>query len=128
MLACVVLSPLLQDELGEQAVTVLVSFDPNEQGGHVHFEAFQCSDQCVTLTREGWLQDEGEEPSGVTKMQNPQHKDVREAVIVAGGWRGVVCWWHAPHVSAVCTHVCCKRKVWYAARGVVAAADGIAET
>ena len=28
----------MQDELGEQAVTVLVTFDPDDQGGHVHFE------------------------------------------------------------------------------------------
>jgi hypothetical protein len=28
----------MQDELGEQAVTVLVTFDANDQGGHVHFE------------------------------------------------------------------------------------------
>ncbi len=32
---------LLQDELGEMCVTAVVSFDPNEAGGHVHFEAYQ---------------------------------------------------------------------------------------
>ncbi|GBF91193.1 hypothetical protein Rsub_04862 [Raphidocelis subcapitata] len=45
----------VQGELGEQSVTVVVSFDPNEQGGHVHFEAFQCSQQAVDMAREGWL-------------------------------------------------------------------------
>lgn len=28
----------LQAELGEQCASVLVTFDPNDQGGHVHFE------------------------------------------------------------------------------------------
>ena len=42
----------MQAELGELCATVVVSWDPNEDGGHVHFEAFQCSEQCVKLAKE----------------------------------------------------------------------------
>ena len=37
----------MQDEIGESGATVMVSWEENEQGGNVHFEAFQCSEQCV---------------------------------------------------------------------------------
>ena len=37
----------MQDELGEACATVMVSWEEGEQGGSVHFEAFQCSEQCV---------------------------------------------------------------------------------
>ena len=37
----------MQDELGDACATVMVSWEEGEQGGSVHFEAFQCSEQCV---------------------------------------------------------------------------------
>lgn len=37
----------MQDELGESCATVMVSWEQNDQGGNVHFEVFQCSEQCV---------------------------------------------------------------------------------
>eukprot|EP00955_Chlamydomonas_euryale_P099944 365252-Chlamydomonas_euryale.AAC.31 len=98
----------MQDELGENAATVLVSWEDNDQGGNVHFEAFQCSEQCVrceclnklpmptaTLTstcgacnrlaKEGWIvpPKDGDEPSGVSKVVNPKEPKVKNAVIVA---------------------------------------------
>ena len=38
---------VLQEELGETCATVMVSWEKNDQGGNVHFEVFQCSEQCV---------------------------------------------------------------------------------
>lgn len=69
----------IQDEMGPKAVTVLVTWV--EQ--HVHFEAFQCSEQAVTLAKEGWFAPE-EAPSGVSKMRNPKEPGVEQAIIVAG--------------------------------------------
>lgn len=37
----------MQDEVGESCATVVVSQDSD--GGNVHFEAFQCSEQCVKV-------------------------------------------------------------------------------
>nr|ADE76140.1 unknown [Picea sitchensis] len=40
-------------------VTALVKLEVNEEGGaDVHFEAFQLSDQCVKLFKEGWFVDD----------------------------------------------------------------------
>lgn len=73
----------MQDELGPSSVTVIVTYDATDGGGHVHFEAFQCTEQCVKLCKEGWLKDQ-DTPSGVTKMVNPNEKGVDLPVIVAG--------------------------------------------
>jgi len=73
----------MQDELGEQAVTVLVTFDPDDQGGHVHFEVFQCSKQAVQLWKDGWFPPE-ERPAGVSKLRNPKHPDLEWPIMVAG--------------------------------------------
>lgn len=73
----------MQDEIGRQCVTVLVTFDPNEAGGHVHFEVFQTSEQCVRMWKDGWLAPETE-PKGVTRIVNPKEPSVKEAAIVAG--------------------------------------------
>ncbi|KAI8466686.1 MAG: NPL4 family-domain-containing protein [Monoraphidium minutum] len=84
----------MQGELGEQSVTVVVSFDPNEQGGHVHFEAFQCTDQAVELAKGGWFK--GEAPgeggggSGGVEMVSPTDPTVKEPAIVAGKDAAVV--------------------------------------
>ena len=45
-------------------MTVVVSWDTSSSdgSGQVHFEAFQCSDQCTQLHRDGWLLPEHEEP------------------------------------------------------------------
>mmetsp|Transcript_35576 Transcript_35576/g.79001 ORF Transcript_35576/g.79001 Transcript_35576/m.79001 type:complete len:414 (+) Transcript_35576:354-1595(+) len=75
----------MQDELGETCATVVVSWDDNEEGGHVHFEAFQCSEQCVKLAKDGWLlpTPEGEAPKGVTRITNPKEPHLKEAAIIA---------------------------------------------
>eukprot|EP00882_Tetradesmus_deserticola_P019503 GHRQ01020994.1.p1 GENE.GHRQ01020994.1~~GHRQ01020994.1.p1 ORF type:complete len:182 (+),score=78.20 GHRQ01020994.1:3-548(+) len=72
----------MQDEIGPKSVTVLVTWDANDHGGNVHFEAFQCSEQAVQLYKDGWFVPETE-PSGVSKMQNPKEPNVEQAVIVA---------------------------------------------
>lgn len=78
----------MQGELGETSMTVVVSWDrtADDPGGHVHFEAFQCSKQCVALTRDGWLQPtpEGTAPGGVTQMRNPKEPGAKDPVMVAG--------------------------------------------
>lgn len=49
----------------------------------------QVSKQCVQLHQKGWLQaDDADGPSGIIKMQNPEAPDIKEPVIVAGGWCG----------------------------------------
>lgn len=81
----------MQGELGENSVTVVVTFDPNEQGGNVHFEAFQCTDQAVQLAKEGWFKGGPEaEASGALEMHNPKHPDFKDAIIVAGKDTSVV--------------------------------------
>jgi len=43
----------------KEFVTALVKLEVNEEGGaDVHFEAFQLSDQCVKLFKEGWFVDD----------------------------------------------------------------------
>ena len=39
----------MQDEVGESCATVVVSLD-SDGGCNVHFEAFQCSEQCVKVS------------------------------------------------------------------------------
>lgn len=72
----------MQDEMGPKSVTVLVTWDANDHGGNVHFEAFQCSEQAVQLYKDGWFVPESE-PSGISKMRNPKEPNVEQAVIVA---------------------------------------------
>jgi len=74
----------MQDELGERSVTAVVSFDSSQEGGHVHFEAYQCSQQCGKLWKDGWLEPDQEEHNGVMKMRNPKDPKDRNPVIVAG--------------------------------------------
>lgn len=74
----------MQDELGETCVTGVVAVWPSEEGHpEVHFEAFQVSDQCVKLWKEGWFQEQSE-PSGVTVMRDPKEPTKKDPVIVAG--------------------------------------------
>ncbi|GAX72680.1 hypothetical protein CEUSTIGMA_g136.t1 [Chlamydomonas eustigma] len=75
----------MQEEMGEMSATVIVSWEENESGGNVHFEAFQCSEQCVMLAKEGWIlpPKDGEPLTGVSKMCNPKEPGVEQAVIVA---------------------------------------------
>ncbi len=84
-----------QAEVGETCATVVVSWDQTAEdpGGHVHFEAFQCSKQCVQLARDGWLQPtaEGQQPAGVTRVVNPQDPGNKEPVMIGSesrGWGG----------------------------------------
>jgi hypothetical protein len=44
-------------------------------------QAFQLSEQAVTLYKDGWFCPETE-PSGVSKMQNPKEPSVTEPIIV----------------------------------------------
>ncbi|KAJ9529335.1 hypothetical protein QJQ45_008013, partial [Haematococcus lacustris] len=76
---------LMLAELGEHCTTVVVSWDPEggEAGGHVHFEAFQCSKQCVQLAKDGWLVPPGGSPGGVTQLRNPADPAAKEPVMVA---------------------------------------------
>ncbi|KAE8727608.1 NPL4-like protein [Hibiscus syriacus] len=60
-------------------VTVVVKLEANEDGGaDVHFEAFQMSDMCVKLFKEGWF---------VTKFgenDDPKLSKMKKAVVVGG--------------------------------------------
>ena len=68
----------LQARYGEFFTTAVVSLVADEEGAtSVHFEAFQCSEQCVKLYSEGWLVPGGDDPKFVaTNME-------KEVVIVA---------------------------------------------
>eukprot|EP00271_Cylindrocystis_brebissonii_P009350 TRINITY_DN24131_c0_g1_i1.p1 TRINITY_DN24131_c0_g1~~TRINITY_DN24131_c0_g1_i1.p1 ORF type:complete len:406 (+),score=71.87 TRINITY_DN24131_c0_g1_i1:483-1700(+) len=49
----------------------MVKLDTTEEGeGEVHFEAFQLSDQCVKLFKEGWFVDSEETPAKLSKMKS----------------------------------------------------------
>mmetsp|Transcript_11103 Transcript_11103/g.19353 ORF Transcript_11103/g.19353 Transcript_11103/m.19353 type:complete len:416 (+) Transcript_11103:279-1526(+) len=78
----------MQAELGETCTTVVVSWDQtaDEPGGHVHFEAFQCSKQCVELAKDGWLlpTPAGQAPCGVTKLVSPKDPGLKYPVMAAG--------------------------------------------
>ncbi|KAF5830350.1 NPL4 family-domain-containing protein [Dunaliella salina] len=79
---------MMQDEIGDYCTTVIVSWEPASEevpSGQVHFEAFQCSKQCVQLTKEGWLQStpEGEKPGGVVQLRNPQDPGQEGPVMIA---------------------------------------------
>lgn len=78
----------IQDEMGERAVTALVAMFPAEDEGEppeVHFEAFQVSEQCVKLWKEGWFQgvDPAAEPSGTIQVRNPKDPSDKTPVIIA---------------------------------------------
>ncbi|KAK9826206.1 hypothetical protein WJX81_008221 [Elliptochloris bilobata] len=74
----------VQADMGETAVTAVVSLAPSEDGGsEAHFEAFQVSDQAVRLWQEGWFQEQAE-PSGVLPLRNPKEPGAKAPVIVAG--------------------------------------------
>ena len=75
-----------EQALGDQrfvtAVVSLQSFEDEngKESKEVHFEAFQLSDTCMKLYREGWFVPQ-EEPSGITKVNDDvivAGKDVRE--------------------------------------------------
>lgn len=52
-------------------MTGLVGLAVSEEGSDVHFEAFQVSDQCVRLVKDGWM-DHADPQSGVSKLTNPK--------------------------------------------------------
>ncbi|KAK9146815.1 hypothetical protein Sjap_006718 [Stephania japonica] len=68
----------LQAEGGlKEWVTALVKLEVNEDGAaDVHFEAFQMSDMCVRLFKEGWFESEGEVDPKLSRMNK---------VVVVGG-------------------------------------------
>ncbi|KAM7274496.1 hypothetical protein ACFE04_016362 [Oxalis oulophora] len=58
-------------------VTALVKLEVNEDGGaDVHFEAFQMSDICVRLFKEGWFQTE------IDKGSDPKLSKMKKEVVV----------------------------------------------
>jgi nuclear protein localization family protein 4 len=75
----------VQDECGELGVTVLVTWDDagdetaagaeGRAGGHVHFEAFQCSAQAVKLWREGWFAPLKGEAAGVADPPKAEEEE-----------------------------------------------------
>lgn len=63
----------------EEWVTAVVKLEVNEEGAaDVHFEAFQLSDVCVRLFKEGWF--DGEEVDG----GDPKVSRMKRDVVVAG--------------------------------------------
>lgn len=68
----------LQAESGlKEWVTALVKMDVNEDGVmDVHFEAFQMSDMCVRLFKEGWFDFEGKKDGEVDPNVSRMKKDV----------------------------------------------------
>ncbi|KAI7732408.1 hypothetical protein M8C21_024483 [Ambrosia artemisiifolia] len=60
-------------------VTVVVKLEVNEEGGaDVHFEAFQMSDLCVKLFKEGWFETE------VGEGDDPKLSKMKKDVVVGG--------------------------------------------
>ncbi|XP_071720149.1 NPL4-like protein 1 [Rutidosis leptorrhynchoides] len=60
-------------------VTVMVKLEVNEDGGaDVHFEAFQMSDQCVKLFRDGWFVTE------IGADDDPKLSKMKKDVVVGG--------------------------------------------
>lgn len=63
------------------------------QHQYVYFhwlQAFQLSEQAVTLFKDGWFCPESE-PSGVSKMQNPKEAKVEQPLIVVSEYRTCSC-------------------------------------
>ncbi|CAL5226154.1 g8977 [Coccomyxa viridis] len=79
----------MQAQLGEKAVTGVVSMAVSDDGSETHFEAFQVSDQAVRLWQEGWFQSSAE-PSGVSILRDPKEPKKERPVIVAGKDQGEV--------------------------------------
>lgn len=60
-------------------VTAIVKLQPNEEGGaDVHFEAFQMSDMCVRLFKEGWFDRD------VQEEIDPKLSRMKKDVVVGG--------------------------------------------
>jgi nuclear protein localization family protein 4 len=75
----------MQDKFGEAFVTAVVSLSQSEEGTDVHFEAYQCSRQCVKLNKEGWFDPEEEgKYTGVSTLKDPREPSKEKPVIVAG--------------------------------------------
>lgn len=82
----------IQAELGETAVTAVVSVAPPPDGaapattlGDVHFEAFQVSAQAADLATRGWLAPPSTgSPGGATRVFNPDDPGLATPAIVAG--------------------------------------------
>jgi len=67
----------MQDQYGESFVTAVVSLYQSDEGLDVHFEAYQCTRQCVKLKREGWFVEEKEE--GIAKKKKKEEEEEEEA-------------------------------------------------
>ncbi|KAI4319437.1 hypothetical protein MLD38_033034 [Melastoma candidum] len=64
-------------------VTLVVKLEVNEDGGaDVHFEAFQMSDVCVKLWKDGWFANE--EGEGEGKEYDPKVTKMNKDVVVGG--------------------------------------------
>lgn len=77
----------MQETYGEAFVTAVVSLYHSEEGADVHFEAYQCSKQCVKLRSEGWFVEEDPEKhkhTGVSTLRDPREPEKQKPVIVAG--------------------------------------------
>ncbi|QDZ19237.1 putative nuclear pore localization protein NPL4 [Chloropicon primus] len=76
----------MQEEFGDTFVTAVVSMVHSEEGVDIHFEAYQCTRQCVKLRSEGWFKmDEDEvKHSGVSTLVDPREPAKEKPVIVAG--------------------------------------------
>jgi hypothetical protein len=80
----------------------------NHQVVHCHcLQAFQLSEQAVTLFKDGWFCPESE-PSGVSKMQNPKEPKVEQPLIVVSEYNTCSClmcllYDDAPTRAAVCS-------------------------
>ena len=71
----------MQAEGGEHFVTAVVSLDETEDDEKfVNFEAFQLSDQCVKLCKDGWIPQE----QAVEDPEKAGFLQVSNDVIVAG--------------------------------------------
>ena len=73
-----------QAEVGAHAVTCTVSMSAE---GEVHFEAFQVSEQCTRLAKEGWFVPGPEDavPGSSIKLRNPAHPDDSTPIVLPNG-------------------------------------------
>lgn len=75
----------IQEEMGECALTAVVALLPAEEPDdvpEVHFEAFQVSQQCVQLFKEGWFSD-ASDSNNILKVTNPKDPTDKTPVIVS---------------------------------------------
>jgi nuclear protein localization protein 4 homolog len=75
----------MHNEVGPLCVSCVVSVNEEHE---VHFEAYQVSEQCARLQREGWIvraEGEGAAPSSHVRLRNPREPHDQTPIILPTG-------------------------------------------